>query len=173
MTENGKMHLRLAREAILRNDFMEAKNHYKVVLQENPNILEAEWFYRFAIVLGDEVNSKTADHYIRLADLFYPMLEYLTRYKESELKHHFVLCVIKGFPPLHESVHKAMIQALARESTKITMDDVVRAGMAKRVDEENLPEKILELFGDGEPYCLMAASYWKEKIAERFRYSEY
>ena len=173
MTENGKMHLQLARDAIMQNDFMGAKNHYGVVLQENPNILEAEWFYRFAIVAGDEINSQTADHYLRLVDLFYPMLEYLTRYPESQLKHHLVLCVIKGFSPLRNSLHKAMVKSLAYGNPAISMDDITRVDMAKRIKEDDLPNKILELFGDGEPYCLMAADFWKRKIAERFRYSEY
>lgn len=172
MTDKAVKSLQLARNAIMKNEIMEAKSYYSIVLQESPNNLEAEWFYRFGMVLG-EITAEIADHYVRLADIFYPMLEHLATYEEGELKHHLVQCVVVGFPPVHDSLNIAMIQSMARGNTSITMDDVVKVDMVRRVDKETLPDKILELFGDEAPYCFMAVRFWKERIAERFKRSQY
>ena len=173
MTETAKENLKLARAAIGKHDFVAAKQYYGTIIDENPDNLEASWFYLFGILVADPIDKNTAKNYKMISNLFYPALEYIAAFEESEEKHNLVFAMITGFPPLKDAVHKAMIQLLARDSSAIPMEDVGEVMLAPDVGKRRLSDRILEIFGDDEPYCLMAANIWKELIAERYQWSEY
>ena len=169
--------LKLAREAIGKNDFVTAKQHYAKIVVDNPdNIednLEAVWFYLFGVLLADPIDENTAKNYKTISKLFYPTLEYIATFEEGKEKHDLVFAMINGFPNLKDAVHNAMIQLLVKDRTAIPMEDAGEVSLAPDVDKKRLADLILQIFGDKEPYCMMVANIWKELIAERYQWSKY
>lgn len=173
MTETAKEKLKLARAAIGKNDFQSAKVFYEKVHRELPEDLEAEWFYLFGVLVVDPIDGNTASNYTRLVKIFYPTLEYIATFDEGEEKHNLVLAMITGYPPLKGLVYNAMLQLLVKDRSAISTEDAAEVSLAPDVDKKRLADKILEIFGDSEPYCFMAVNIWKALIAERYQWSKY
>lgn len=173
MTETAKENLKLARAAICKNEFKNASVHYEQVHKELPENLEAEWFYLFGVLVADPIDGNTAKNYTKLDKNFYPTLEYIATFEESEEKQSLVFAMITGFPPLKDIVHQAMLQLLVKDRSAIPMEDAGTVSIAPDVDKKRLADNILTIFGDGEPYGLMVANIWKALIAERYQWSEY
>lgn len=175
MSATTTKNLKLGRGLTGEGKFVEAKTYYEEVLKEMPDNLEAEWFYLFGSVT-EYINEKTAENFARLAEIFYPTLKYIASFEEGEEKWNAAYAVIKGYLPLHDILHEAMVRHLASNSANIVMDDIAKVDDAwykHRVEKKSLADKILEIFGDSKPYCNWAADIWKEIIAERFKWSEY
>lgn len=164
--------LNAARAALEKGDLKGALAFYEMAYNDMPDNLEVEWFYLFCSVT-EQVNSETADNYVRLADIFYPTLKYVSTLEEGKEKQSLVYTMIKGFIPLHDIIHDAMINALALDRSAIPMEDVAKVDRAKRIDTKKLADDILDIFGEDAPYCFLASDIWKEMIAERFKWSPY
>jgi len=173
MEATAMENMKLAREAIGRNDYKAAKLYYETVHREKPGDLEAEWFYLFGVVAVDPIDGNTANHCKRLAEIFYPTLEYIATFEEGEEKHNLVLVMITVFPPLKDIMHDAMIRLLTMNPSPISTEDAAKVDLALNVDNARLANNILKIFGDSEPYCFMAANIWKQQIAERYQWSAY
>lgn len=172
MTGTALKNLKLARMTLVEKTIKEAIVHYKTVYAEMPDNLEAEWFSLFGSLQG-AFNEKTVENYTRLAEIFYPTLEYIATLEEGVEKQTIAFVVIKGFLPLHESLHDAMLQIMLRDSTAISTEDYGKLTLAKKVDKEKLADDIIRIFGDDAAYGRISADIWKEMIAKRFRWSEY
>ena len=172
MTDVNNQNLNFGRTAISKSNFKEAKTYYESVYKECPENLEAEWFYRFGSVT-EYVNADTANNYIRLVNIFYPTLKYISTLEEGTEKQNLVYAVVKGFMPLKEILHDAMVKAAARDRSLLPTGDIMRVYDAKTIDKKVLANDILSIFGEKAPYCFLATDIWKELIAERFKWSPY
>ena len=171
MAEKNK-NLNLARAAIREKDLKKAQGYYEMVLEEMPENLEAEWFYRFVLV-AEQINDQTAKNYKRLAEIFYPTLKYIATLQESEEKNTLAYYMIKGFPPLKDILKEKMLQIMSMDRTAISTEDYVAISLPIGMDKKQLAAKIIEIFGEENPYCKWVADIWKEVIAERFQWSNY
>lgn len=182
MTETAKNSLKLARAALVKDNIEEATMHYHAVLQACPDELEAKWFSLYDAVVkaadSDIRNNKDdiITNYNDLSKLFQPFLSYIAALQEGEEKQCLAQMLVKVFLPLRDvlvntlwnlPLYNPEITTIAEEVVEFM--DALESG----IDKDAVAEQILELFGDGKPYCLWAADIWKEKIASRFKSSPY
>lgn len=165
--------LKLARAAIGKDDFAAAKEYYGTILDENPKDLEAAWFYLFSVLVKDPVGKDTPKNYKMISNLFYPTLEYIATFEESEEKHNLVFVMVKGFPQLKGAVKESMLNLLVKDSSAIPTEEYGEFTITPEVDKGQLADRVLEIFGEDGPYCLLVVDIWKEQIAKRYRWSEY
>ena len=175
MTEISK-NLNLARTARTNDNAAEAKAYYKAVFSDMPENLEAEWYYRF-LSITEEINNETAENYARLYEIFYPTLRYVAALEDKNEKLILASDIIKGFPPLQDILYSAIFHPAYSDpsllSNKDFLNNLAKLKYMPEVDKRELADKIIEIFGDSQPYGMLAADIWKELIAERFKQSEY
>ena len=162
-----------ARAAVLAGKLKEAGGYYESLHQMMPEDREADWYYAIiSLMVG--ITDDTPDQYAKVAEDFFDILKYVAaEVEDKEEKAALAYVLIKSFPPLKDIIHKDYISRSNGKNKEYIVNSLVKIETAPRIDKKTLPDEILDIFGEEEPYCRWAADLWKEQIAERFKWSAY